>query len=112
MDHPQDSSTVQAVLQAEAARLRAEVGEPIEGPGQMTYGSQAAAASDVFAQQRDLALRDRERVQLRQVEDALERLAGGTYGTCRNCGRPIAPERLEALPWVATCIACARAAGR
>ena len=37
-----------------------ELGEPIQGPGQMTYGSQAAAATQVFEQQRDLALRDHE----------------------------------------------------
>ena len=105
-----DQSAVRAALQAEAARLRAELGEPIEGPGQMTYGSQAAAASHVFAQQRDLALRDSERAQLRLVEDALERLAAGSYGTCRSCGRPIATERLEAIQWAALCIDCARAA--
>ena len=91
-------------------RLRAELGEPIEGPGQMTYGSQAAAATHVFEQQRDLALRDRERAQLRQVEDALERLVAGTFGACRSCGRPIGAERLEAIPWAALCIDCARAA--
>lgn len=105
-----DLAQVRAALEAEAARLRDELGEPIEGPGQMTYGSQAAAATHVFEQQRDLALRDHERAQLRQVEEALERLDDGVYGTCRNCGRPIAPDRLEALPWVATCIDCARAA--
>jgi RNA polymerase-binding protein DksA len=110
MDEPRDQSAVRSALQAEAARLRVELGEPIEGPGQMTYGSQAAAASHVFAQQRDLALRDSERAQLRLVEDALERLEAGTYGTCRSCGRPIAAERLEAIPWAALCIDCARAA--
>jgi RNA polymerase-binding protein DksA len=108
-EHP-DQSAVLAALQGEAARLRAELGEPIEGPGQMTYGSQAAAASHVFAQQRDLALRDSERAQLRQVEEALERLTAGSYGTCRSCSRPIAAERLEAIPWAALCIDCARAA--
>ena len=41
------------------AACSAEIGEAIVAPGQMTYGSQAAAASQVFAQQRDLALRDR-----------------------------------------------------
>ena len=110
MAEPRDPSAVRSALQAEAARLRVELGEPIEGPGQMTYGSQAAAATHVFEQQRDLALRDRERAQLRQVEDALERLAAGTFGACRSCGRPIAAQRLEAIPWAATCIDCARAA--
>lgn len=105
-----DRAAVRAVLLTEALSLRVELGEPIEGPGQMTYGSQAAAATHVFEQQRDLALRDSERAQLRQVEEALERLDTGTYGTCRSCGRPVAPERLEAIPWVATCIDCARAA--
>jgi RNA polymerase-binding transcription factor DksA len=105
-----DPSAVRSALQAEAARLRVELGEPSVGPGHMTSGSQAAAASHVFAQQRDLALRDSERAQLRLVEDALERLAAGTYGTCRSCGRPVGDERLEAIPWAATCIDCARAA--
>jgi DnaK suppressor protein len=103
-----DAAAVRATLEAEAARLREELGEPIEGPGQMTYGSQAAAASHVFAQQRDLAMRDREQTQLRQVLDALARIEAGTYGACRSCGKPIAPERLEAIPWAATCIDCAR----
>jgi RNA polymerase-binding protein DksA len=78
----------------------------------MTYGSQAAAASHVFAQQRDLAIRDHERAELTLIEEALERLGNGTYGTCRNCGRPIAAERLEAIPWVANCIDCARTVPR
>jgi len=112
MDDPSRVEAARLALRSEAVRLRALLGEPIEGPGQMTYGSQASAASQVFAQQRDLALRDHERVQLRQVQDALERLAAGTYGTCRSCGKPIAAERLEAIPWAATCIDCARSAPR
>ncbi|MBA3876458.1 MAG: DNA-binding protein [Anaerolinea sp.] len=110
MPDPRDPAAVRVALQVEAVRLRTEIGEPIEGPGQMTYGSQAAAATHVFEQQRDLALRDRERAQLRQVEEALERLDAGTYGTCRSCGQQIAPERLAAIPWAAACIDCARAA--
>lgn len=112
MADPLDLAAIRAALDEEAARLRLELGEPIESPGQMTYGSQAAAASHVFAQQRDLALRDRERAQLRQVEEALARLDEGSYGLCRVCRRPIAGERLEAIPWTATCIDCARTASR
>jgi DnaK suppressor protein len=93
-------------LLEERQRLLDELGEEIEGPGQMTYGSQAAAATHVFEQQRDLALRDRATLHLALVEEALARLDDGTYGTCRRCGRPIAAGRLEALPWAAHCIEC------
>jgi RNA polymerase-binding protein DksA len=105
MDAP-DLATVRATLSAERARLATEIGEAIVAPGQMTYGSQAAAASQVFEQQRDLALRDRATAQLALVVDALKRLDTGSYGTCVRCGKPIAPARLEALPWAASCIAC------
>jgi RNA polymerase-binding protein DksA len=107
-----DTTSARAALEAERSRLLVELGEPIEGPGQMTYGSQAAAASQVFEQQRDLALRDRSRVELRRIEVALRAIDNGTYGTCPNCGNPIGAERLEAIPWAATCIDCARKAGR
>ena len=89
-------------LLAERARLADDVREgSIQAPGPMTYGSQAAAASQVFEQQRDLALRDHSRQALGAVDAALGRLDAGTYGTCTSCGRQIGAERLEALPWAA-----------
>ena len=103
---PIDTTAVRAALEAERVRLLADIGETIQAPGQMTYGSQAAAASKVFEQQRDLALRDRAEQHLALVDAALARLDDGTFGTCLNCGRPIAPGRLEALPWAAHCIDC------
>ena len=48
------------------------------------------------------------RENLRDVDHALEKVERGTYGACERCGRPIAPERLEALPWAALCIDCKR----
>lgn len=107
-----DPIMTRVALEAERARLVAELGEAIQAPGQMTYGSQAAAASQVFEQQRDLALRDKNALHLVDVEAAIARLDDGTYGTCLRCGRPIAPERLDALPWAAHCIECQRIVGR
>jgi len=101
-----------AALLAERDRLRAGIAEGIVAPGPMTYGSQAAAASQVFEQQRDLALRDRNKQHLAAVDAALARLDDGTYGTCVRCARPIAPARLDALPWAAHCIDCQRIVGR
>ena len=107
-----DLAAARASLLEERGRLLVELGEPIEGPGQMTYGSQAAAASQVFEQQRDLALRERSKAELERVDAALRALDAGTYGTCVSCGKPIAPERLQAIPWAPTCIDCARKSGR
>lgn len=109
---PTDPADVRERLEAERARLRDEIGETIQAPDQMTYGSQAAAASQVFDQQRDLALRDRAVQQLAQVDAALARLDAGTFGRCERCGRPIAPARLDALPWAAHCIDCQSALDR
>jgi DnaK suppressor protein len=47
-----------------------------------------------------------------RVQAALDRLAGGTYGTCESCGRPIDPRRLAVAPESVHCIDCARAAQR
>lgn len=104
-----DAATVAAArstLEAERARLHAELDTGVEAPGQMTYGSQAAAASQVFAQQRDLALRDKAEKELVLVDAALARIDAGTFGRCLRCGAEIPSGRLEALPWAAYCIAC------
>jgi DnaK suppressor protein len=101
-----------ATLVAERDRLLTALREGIVAPDPMTYGSQAAAASQVFEQQRDLALREKDEQHLEAVEAALARLEDGTFGKCVRCGRPIAPERLEALPWAAHCIDCQRIVGR
>ncbi len=100
-------------LLAERARVLVEIRESeVISPGQMTYGSQAAAASHVFEQQRDLALRDHNEAHLAAINEALARLDAGSYGLCTSCRRTIAPERLEALPWTALCIDCSRTVRR
>ena len=49
------------------------------------------------------------RANLRWVDRALTKMELGTYGVCERCGRPIAIERLDALPWAILCIDCKRA---
>ena len=44
--------------------------------------------------------------QLRQVEEALDRLELGEYGRCLACEAPIAPKRLQAVPWAKYCLTC------
>jgi DnaK suppressor protein len=44
---------------------------------------------------------------LEDISKALRRVEQGTYGTCENCGGPIAPARLQALPAASQCVTCA-----
>ena len=41
-----------------------------------------------------------------RLAEALDRLREGEYGTCEECGEPIAPARLKAMPEVITCVRC------
>jgi RNA polymerase-binding protein DksA len=52
----------------------------------------------------DYTLEENATKALQAIDTALERIGEGTYGTCRRCGRPIDPERLEAIPWATLCI--------
>ncbi|HEV8544839.1 MAG TPA: TraR/DksA C4-type zinc finger protein [Candidatus Limnocylindrales bacterium] len=112
MTDPEASVDPRAALVAERDRVKVGLAAGIVAPDPMTYGSQAAAASQVFEQQRDLALRDHNAAHLEQVEAAIRRIDDGTFGACVRCGRLIAPERLEAIPWAAHCIDCQRIVGR
>ena len=46
--------------------------------------------------------------EIRMIEAALDRIANGSYGTCTNCGEPIAEARLDALPATPLCADCAK----
>ena len=61
-----------------------------------------------FDSDRDLALSlsDSERETLLQIEEALRRIAQGGFGSCTSCSKPIAEQRLHAIPWARYCIDC------
>ena len=53
------------------------------------------------------AIENSERHEIRQIKEALKRIAEGTYGVCIRCGADIDPKRLKALPTATRCISCA-----
>lgn len=58
--------------------------------------------------QREFAsqLRSIESQSLREIDDALARIAAGTYGLCERCGEPIPIARLEVIPYARLCMKC------
>ncbi len=67
-------------------------------------------AYDLASEERDreinFILSDRERVKIKQIDDALARLDDGSYGVCESCGLEIGEERLEAMPFSRLCRDC------
>ena len=40
------------------------------------------------------------------IDEALDRLGNGSYGSCLNCSQPVEEKRLEAVPWARFCLDC------
>lgn len=104
---------VRVELEGEIARLRADLEsseseltaflrEPIDGAGD----DQADAGAKSFEREHELSLLAGARAGLEQNLHALERLEGGTYGSCESCGNPIGKLRLQAYPRATLCMTC------
>ena len=64
-------------------------------------------ATIAFERQQIASLIALSETRLGQLDQALEELAEGTYGTCELCGQPIPIERLQARPTAKRCVDCA-----
>ena len=54
----------------------------------------------------ELRIRDRERMLINKIRQALQRIEDGTFGLCENCEEKIGTERLRARPVTTLCIDC------
>jgi len=68
----------------------------------------ADIGTDTYQQELALDLMDGERKLLRQIDEALDRVDRGTYGTCVGTGKRIGKARLEAKPWARYSVEYAR----
>jgi DnaK suppressor protein len=71
--------------------------------GRVAEEDQAQISHDEFI---SLHLNSLDYVQLRLVEEALDRVRSGDYGICLACEQPIPQKRLQALPWARYCVQC------
>lgn len=68
----------------------------------------ADIGTDNYEQEFTLGLLESERQLLREIDEALRRMAEGTYGVCLGTGKPINKARLRAMPWAKYSIEYAR----
>ena len=110
-----DEGRIGAALELERERLE-RLQRALEGDdgvesqrdsvNELTLSDQhpADVGSETFERTKDFAVLENVLAELADVEHALRRLKGGTYGTCEACGQDIALDRLEALPAARFCV--------
>jgi len=67
----------------------------------------ADQGTESYERERAFMLKSVEAKSLREIDEALKRVAAGTYGDCESCGKPIAKGRLEVVPHARLCVKCA-----
>ncbi|MFE3290675.1 TraR/DksA family transcriptional regulator [Rhodococcus sp. NPDC059234] len=89
--------------------LTAKLADIIEGSHLTTDDDEhdPEGATVAFERAQAASLLAEARRDLDELDAAERRLDAGAYGVCEKCGRPIGPERLEALPAARRCIDCA-----
>jgi len=93
-------------LIGELEQLKASVRPANERREGSPFGKREEEATETLELETRLALEKRIIDQLAEIEHALSKFEEGTYGLCDNCGQPIDPARLEALPQANLCLSC------
>lgn len=94
-----------AELMRERERLARELAVPVDAGERVDSGDEDMAAV-VIHRDALMADRDRKGARVRAIDDALRRIANGTFGVCLSCGDPLNPRRLAALPTALRCVTC------
>ena len=108
-----DYDKLRARLESEKIRLNEEM-EQLQTSASSSderregspFGKREEEATETLELEKRLVLENRIRQELTGIEHALHKFEEGTYGKCDNCGKPIDPERLEALPQASLCLNC------
>ena len=96
------------LLHAQRKELVQEAGKTIQSMTDQdeSFADPSDRASWESESVRDLRIRDRERKLLDKIDEALARIADGTFGECEECGELISVGRLRARPVTTFCIEC------
>lgn len=109
----QQIADIRKRLRARHAELREQIRQELLRSDEQHYLDLATAVHDVgeesvadLLSDVDIALIDRHVNAIRDVEEALQRIATGVYGVCADCDGEIGYERLSAYPAAQRCYPC------
>lgn len=97
-----------AAIKKRHARTEEEL-HKVEAGAELDWHERASSTDDSEILGR---LSKDERLELEEIDAALDRIRKQTFGQCETCGRRIGRQRLRALPETRYCIECAEDADR
>jgi RNA polymerase-binding transcription factor DksA len=110
------SAAIRAQLAARLAELQAQLASGLTREAEASFGVVAGEVRDagdesVATEHTEVcsALMQRHARELSDLQSALVRLDGGSYGACVECGFDIEPARLAAVPAARRCSVCQQA---
>lgn len=86
-----------------------KVGRSIEA---IEKGDEIDLATDEISRELDAKISMRQAKQVKEIEEALERIKHGDYGICEDCGETIPEQRLRLFPAARLCVRCQEDADR
>jgi DnaK suppressor protein len=112
--NPEELAVYKSRILALRARLQGEVIQMADGaletPLTENNGDLSSAAdlgTDNFEREFTLSLVEGKDEILDQIDEALGRIAEGTFGICEACKAKIPRARLDAIPYASRCVECA-----
>jgi RNA polymerase-binding transcription factor DksA len=93
-------------LSEELEQLRASAQPQEDRREGSPFGKREEEATESLELERRLALEKQIRDQLTEIQTALDKFEDNSYGKCEDCGKPIDPARLDALPQARLCLDC------
>jgi RNA polymerase-binding transcription factor len=113
---PPDRAELERALRGRLAEVRRQIASltaPPEQAAGVQFGKRVGeGTTEAISRFNDVGVANDLQAIEERLERAIEKLAEGSYGTCDECGAPIAPGRLEARPESVLCVECARRVSR
>ena len=95
------------MMESRASELRQGLRAMLSGPADPVEVRDPEEWGRTSAEQDlDLTLMEMQAETCRRIDDALQRLEQGTYGSCEECDEEIPAARLQALPFATLCVTC------